>query len=109
MLLIYCIGWLKPVVGDETMAMCIVCKTTMKAHLSSIVGHSIGKKHCELLKTMVPTASITELLQPRRPDPQHLMELKLAVYVTGNVLLTVNSVGWGPQHLDFCSSNCICN
>jgi hypothetical protein len=38
------VEWLKPVVGDDSKAMCQFCRTAMSAHLSSLIGHTGGKK-----------------------------------------------------------------
>lgn len=73
--------------GDHSLALCTVCKTTMKAHLSSIVSHGTGKKHMDMAKALAPTMPIAELLKQKLPDPQHVSELKLAVHIAGILLL----------------------
>ena len=75
---------LKPVVGDDSQAMCKFCRTTTNAHLSSLTGHTGGKKHIANVKAMAPTATLTGTLKSKQPDPRRVSELKVAVFITGD-------------------------
>ena len=75
--------WLKPVVGDDKAAMCKFCRVTMKAHVSSLLSHASTKKHEGFVKSMGSASTITNVLKPKNPDPQHISELKLAAYIAG--------------------------
>lgn len=83
--------WLRPVAEDDTLAMCKFCHSTMQAHLSSLIGHTKGKKHLANMKAMAPTHSIADVLRPRLPEPRHVTELKLAVFIAGNYFILLCS------------------
>lgn len=78
------LGWLQPVPGDDTKARCRICGTIMQAHIRSIVGHSEGKKHKEVMSagSSRTQTSISDSLRPVVQDPTKLAELKMAVYIS---------------------------
>ncbi len=95
--------WLKPVIGDDNSAMCKFCRTPMQAHLSSLLGHSQGKKHKSNVKAMGTSSSgtITDSFKPKLPDPKHLTELRLAVFIAEHCsTLAVDHLGELISSLD---------
>lgn len=55
--------------------------------MSSLVAHAATKKHDGFAKSMGSTVTIMDALKPKTVEPQHVSELKLAVYIAGIGLL----------------------
>jgi hypothetical protein len=95
--------WLKPVVGDDTKAMCKFCRSTMNAHLSSLISHTEGKKHIDNAKAMGTSkpGTIASAFQPKLPDPIKISELKLAAFIAEHCsTLAVDHLGELTASLD---------
>ncbi|KAK4327287.1 hypothetical protein Pmani_002228 [Petrolisthes manimaculis] len=59
-------GWLQPVQGDGTKARCKICGNSFQAHMKSLIGHSLCKKHVDNTKssTSKSQGSIINALRP---------------------------------------------
>ncbi|KAK7056546.1 hypothetical protein SK128_000250, partial [Halocaridina rubra] len=44
-------GWLQPVPGDETKAVCNICGISIQAHMKSLLVHNSSKKHLDRIKS----------------------------------------------------------
>lgn len=88
--------WILSVVGDETVASCKFCRTTIRAHHTDLVSHSKTEKH---KKNATPFSNMRTLFQTgvskiKASNTIKANELKLAVHIAcHSSIRTVDHLG----------------
>ncbi|XP_076038454.1 uncharacterized protein LOC143023737 isoform X2 [Oratosquilla oratoria] len=89
-------GWLQSVPGDASKARCKVCGNSFQAHMKSVIGHSLSKKHVDNTKSSTSKSqrSIKNAMRPIERDPVKIAELRIAVYIAEHAsALSVDHLG----------------